>query len=187
MAAVENEGNCTNESQAKSQKISKKDIIEKGERLRVVVFDDGYQIHCRRLPFSRVKDEYVIYKEADDAQDMSKEEQETYRHIVGWNEPEWDHTNRWIHCLHDLRKETVYLDLDSDYGDHTYGKVELEGREGARLFQKCDDGTTLVYSLFYEEPPEEYGEFAPGTSWFCLHKIKMPMNRLKRGVSSWRI
>lgn len=162
--------------------IVKKKVYEADFRL--AVFDDGEQVHCIWTPFLNVSDGFVTYREPATADQIPKEDQIEMMGalpIIRCEKPEMLTRLRWIRCHADMRKDLVYLDLESN-SDRHFGKVTLgkgTRKTGDYLTQTDEDGVTIKYSLSYNK---SYG--IAGESCFCLHEITVPLSRLRRGVSN---
>lgn len=152
------------------------------DRLRVVVFDDGDQTHCVWLPFSEISQGKVTYKEPNDVVKLPKEQLDQMNsfHLTFYDAQTIDRVKRWIHCSGDLRKGQINLDLDYC----TYGRLNLgEGmkrKAGKNVRKTYDDSTYVRYTLhFHDEYKNDIG-----MSWFRIHEIRVPISRLKHGVSN---
>ena len=156
-------------------------------KLRVVVFDDGDQVRCVWMSPAEHTSDFATYKEPEGTWKITKERQDELEDGL-WSvrgEELFDQIKRWIHCVGDLRKSKIFLDLEEEeYPAHHFGSVTLgEGsrrKAGKRLKQTCEDGTYLEYSMHYGERDK----YENGRSWFRMHEIKLPLARLKRGVSN---
>ena len=80
-----------------------------------------------------------------------------------------------------MRSEHLHLDLDS-HDDYSFGTVVLgkdwdARRKVNRRREIQDDGTFLDYHVEFDE--ETF------MSWFRLNEIRLPLRRLRGGVSNY--
>ena len=182
------------------------------DKLRVVVFDDGFQTHCVRLPFAEFYKGVVSYREAT-CTDCPKSDELAMT-------PHWLHsrsygTQGWMHCNVDLAQTTLFLDLEGV----TFGTVKLGFPDSANYIGKgllpvgrhiqeamtqrtqatggtreqvLENGTSVRYSVHYDSvivpdvssSDDDDSEYFFGMSWLCVHEIRLPIACLRGGVSN---
>ena len=137
--------------------------------LRVALFDDGFNTCVTWIPFAGLHEGKAVYKQTQPAFLADKKYYDKGNVIAN---------ETWTSCAGDMRAEPVFLDIEG----YTFGRIKLgkywdaQQRRAKARHEELPNGSIIDYNMEYNQ--KRY------MTWFRLHEIRLPLNRVRRGVSN---